>query len=390
MNKIKVLHIISCFGMGGAETWLLETCRFISSSNDYNKKLKFDFLLIGGYEKHILDDEILSTGSKIHYTHFNKRNLFSFRNEFLHVLKTENYDVIHSHQDFISGWIFLAGSFHLPSLRITHLHNPFLGIKSYISHSKHRLISYHFGRLLTFLFTNKIIGTSNKLMNEYGYNKFPYKYKNHGALYCGISPKFYDKSTIQNAKSSQEIHKPEIKKALFVGRIDLNESSSINQKNPTFAFKIALELVQNNSNWEFNFVGYKGNLAFQFEKELFKLGLDNRIKFLGIRMDIPILMKESNVLVFPALEEGLGLVAVEAQSLGLPVLASINVPYEACIDKTLFFQMSLDEKIEDWVSKILELGNITKKDYASLAGAFEKSPFTIENSVANLFKCYSK
>ena len=55
-------------------------------------------------------------------------------------------------------------------------------------------------------------------------------------------------------------------------------------------------------------------------------GLNNYVKFLGVRKDVSELMNAADILLLPSKNEGLGMVAIEAQSCGLKVLASDNVP----------------------------------------------------------------
>lgn len=58
------------------------------------------------------------------------------------------------------------------------------------------------------------------------------------------------------------------------------------------------------------------------EKLVAELGLEKRIRFLGIRHDIPDLLAASDVFILPSLYEGLGLVFLEAMSAGKPVVST--------------------------------------------------------------------
>ncbi len=51
-------------------------------------------------------------------------------------------------------------------------------------------------------------------------------------------------------------------------------------------------------------------------------GWEDHVHFLGRRNDVPRLMTSSDVLVHPPLEEGFGLVLVEALAAGLPIVAT--------------------------------------------------------------------
>ena len=53
-----------------------------------------------------------------------------------------------------------------------------------------------------------------------------------------------------------------------------------------------------------------------------KLGVADRVIFTGHRNDVPAVMKDLSVLAVPSRHEGLGIVALEAMALGVPVVAS--------------------------------------------------------------------
>ncbi len=53
-----------------------------------------------------------------------------------------------------------------------------------------------------------------------------------------------------------------------------------------------------------------------------KLGLQNQVKFLGFRKDVPDLMKVADLFAFPSYREGLSLSLMEAMASGLPVVCS--------------------------------------------------------------------
>lgn len=65
-----------------------------------------------------------------------------------------------------------------------------------------------------------------------------------------------------------------------------------------------------------------GNLEKYLKKECRKLGLEDKIIFLGYRKDIYELCKISDIYVFPSQREGLGIAALEGMSVGIPLVAS--------------------------------------------------------------------
>jgi len=58
------------------------------------------------------------------------------------------------------------------------------------------------------------------------------------------------------------------------------------------------------------------------EADVRRLGLGPAVRFLGQRSDVPALLSLSSLVVLPSLAESFGLAALEAMSLGRPVVAS--------------------------------------------------------------------
>ncbi len=387
MRKKRVLHIIDGFGAGGAETWLLATVKYLKTHPHLN--LEFDFLATGG-EARLFDEEIKEQGCQIFYVKYSFKSLFAFRANLKSILLSNEYDAIHDHQDFISGWHFLLGIGYLPKVRIAHLHNPFNFIDNYVVNPV-RWFSYHLGRLLTVALTSKITGTSNAVMDEYDYNKWPYSKRRTNPAYCGFDVNKFTYNSHGKEKLCKELgwEIKECKIALFVGRIGLQDSdTAANQKNPAFAFSVAKELVSLNDDWRFVFVGYKGNLGSNMETEVTNAGVADRIKFLGLRNDVPGIMSAADVLIFPSLWEGLGMVAVEAQCCGLPIIMSETIPMEAIICDELVIVKKLEDGIKEWIESIVRISN-SKYNRSSYAHKIDASPFSIHNSINNLIHIYT-
>ena len=58
------------------------------------------------------------------------------------------------------------------------------------------------------------------------------------------------------------------------------------------------------------------------EKQASELGVEERVRFLGVRDDIPALMKTAGCFVLPSRWEGMGIVLIEALASGCPVIAA--------------------------------------------------------------------
>lgn len=120
------------------------------------------------------------------------------------------------------------------------------------------------------------------------------------------------------------------------------------------------------------------------------LGKD-RVIFAGFEADVPSVMRGAmDVLVFPSLHEGLGLVIVEAQAAGLGSVCSTAVADEAIVINDLVRRISLEAPEEIWVAAIKEaLASADSRSGESLE-SFRQSPFDVSVGVSNLEDLYSR
>ena len=91
--------------------------------------------------------------------------------------------------------------------------------------------------------------------------------------------------------------------------------------------------------------------------------LNDDIMFLGVRNDISEIMQASDIFVFPSFYEGLGIVTIEAQAVGLPTICSENIPEEAKITNLVKIINLRDEK-DKWIDEITKSKNYKRKDYS--------------------------
>lgn len=74
--------------------------------------------------------------------------------------------------------------------------------------------------------------------------------------------------------------------------------------------------------------------ASRFQRLARRLGVAERVHFMGGRDDIPLWLAAADALVLPALDEAAGMVLLEAAIAGLPVLATANCGYASLIRRS--------------------------------------------------------
>jgi glycosyltransferase involved in cell wall biosynthesis len=66
----------------------------------------------------------------------------------------------------------------------------------------------------------------------------------------------------------------------------------------------------------------EGGQRTELERRVWELGIQSNVTFLGERRDVPLLLREFDIFVFPSLREGMPNALLEAMAAGLPVVAS--------------------------------------------------------------------
>lgn len=86
--------------------------------------------------------------------------------------------------------------------------------------------------------------------------------------------------------------------------------------------KFILQVINKLSSKYYLFLAGEGPLQENIRNEAKRLGILNRVIFLGFRKDIASLMKSVDIVVIPSKWEGFGLIAAEAMAAGTPIVAS--------------------------------------------------------------------
>jgi len=280
MQKINVLQLVTGLGMGGAEKVVLDLAK-------YTSKDKFNTFVVAMSKREELLEEFLLSG--INTTMLKKSNSLTDLIDIIRAvnkfIKTNNIQIIHAH---MTHSIIVASIIKVlnPSIKIVYTsHNLNIGSKV-----REMIIwSLKVFRNLDIVFSKDIL-------------KFFYK-KNYKIIPNGIKVDKYSLNLEKNKKFT----------FIAVGRLET-------VKNHIFLIEIANEL-KNKYDFEIQIVG-NGYLKEELENLIQKYNLENYVKLLGLRNDIPQLLGQSHCLLMPSLWEGLPIVILEAGASSLPVVST--------------------------------------------------------------------
>ena len=361
--QIRILHVLGSLDRGGAETMIMNLYRNIDRS-----KVQFDFLIHTDRECDY-NEEIRSIGGKIYsLKRFKGYNLCQYIKQFKDFfIKHPEYEIIHGHMRSTAS-IYLKIAKSMGRYTIAHSHNTSSGNgisalgKNLIQLPLRYIADYYFACSIEageWLFGKKIIKS----------DKF-YILKN--AIDMGA---FVFNQNIRDLKR-KELGFEDFFIIGNVGRFH-------EQKNHYFTLNLFNEFLKEELNSKLVLVG-EGELKSEIKKYADELEINDKVIFLDSRSDINELMMSFDVFIFPSKYEGLGIVAIEAQSSSLPTLCSDNVPREVKITDIIRF-ISLDD-MSKWIKELKKIKNskrkiIKKEDVV-------KTGYDIKSSSAFLFKFY--
>lgn len=386
-RSLKVLHLIDNLGMGGAEAWLIELARLWQAEGGL---VRMDILATGG-RPGALDAEATALGARIHYLRFGRGELPAFAAGFRRLLRDGGYDALHDHQDHASGWHYLIGGGRLPPVRITHVHNPAYQMVSNYGVTARRRLTGRIGKRLAARYATQIIGTSREAITAWGFDEPAFAGTPKAALYCGFDPSRFVAGAAARASVRAEFGWPaDAKVVLFAGRFDVSTDFGHpqNHKNSAFGVSVAIACARQDPSMCFVFAGPFSEATPALREQVETAGVGDRIVFAGIRRDVGRLMGGADALFFPSRAEGLGMVAVEAQAAGMPVLASTGVPRECVVIPELVRFLELDAGAEAWREALTALVRAPRADPLEANRRVAASPFAISHSARQLAELY--
>lgn len=220
------------------------------------------------------------------------------------LLKEQDYDIVHVHTPIAAAVTRLVCR-KLPSITVMYTAHGFHFFKG--APLINWLLYYPIEKYLS-KYTDVLI-TINK--EDFARAKTKFRKTKHIEYVPGVGVdinKFSD-VVIDRGLKRKEIGVPEDAFLLIsVGELNKN-------KNHQIVIKALKEL--NNTNVHYIICGV-GSMRDQLTQLIQKYGLEDQIKLLGYRQDIPELLKASDVFVFPSKREGLPVSLMEAMACGLP------------------------------------------------------------------------
>ncbi len=327
--------------LGGVETLIMNIYRKID-----REKLQFDFLCHNRVESKF-ESEIKALGGRMYcvpgMSHVGFFGYLRRLHEFF--VAHPEYHTVHTHQTDLNGLILWQAKRAGVPNRFSHSHIAFKCKKL-----KSKLIRAFF---LSFIGWNTTRAFAcSKLAGELVY-KGKLK-KNFTFIPNAIDTTVFRYDAQRAMAKRQELGLDA--NAPVIGHI----GRFMRQKNHLFLIRVFAELLKQEPQATLLLIGVGARMEAVKEKAQ-QLGIEQHVKFLGSRTDVPDLMQAMDLFLFPSFFEGFSVATIEAQAAGLPLLTSTGVTSETSITD-LVRRMPLSESPDHWARTALEMIQMHRQD----------------------------
>ena len=355
-----IFHVITTIDRGGAENQLLMLAKQQINQN---------------FEVHVFD---LKGNSEL-------------ENEFIEIGVHVRHELINK-STFIQGLVLRKLVSEQPTETLVHAHLPQAEIVASIAKGRqsHLVTTRHFGGrfkpssnllissilgILASIRADRIIAIANSVQDILQSNKEVFRPSKIEVIHYGIDIDFF-------------LSQKTVKDHLSLGApITIGTISRLSpEKNVDLILKMYAELSKEVELGDLRIVGV-GPLENELKALAKKLGIEERVNFLGKRSDIPEQFSELDVFVLASSFEGFGMVLLEAMAMGVRIVASRNSAIIEIIDGTDSGVLFETNNLNDFKDSIKQA--LAQDHYSTVqAQTATLSKFKIESNADKIMALY--
>lgn len=322
---IRVAHIMGKMENGGVEAVVMNYYRHIDRN-----KIQFDFI-VDNDSSCPQEKEILSLGGQVIRIAPYQSVIANMR-DLKKLFKENDYKIVHAELTTMSVFSLAAAKICGVPVRICHGHNT-----ACKGETKKNVLKYIL-RPFAKTFATHYFACSD-YAGKWLYGRNIYKSNQYKVIPNAINIEKYKFDPKVRGEIRQKLG---IEDKFVIGHI----GRFVYQKNHDFLIDIFAEVHKQNDKAVLLLIG-EGALLNDVKTKIHRLGLDDIVKFLGVRQDAYSLYQAFDLFLLPSRYEGLPVVGVEAQISGLPCVFSSAMTKETKFTDSLTF-VDLGQSAADW------------------------------------------
>ena len=367
----RILHVVSCFEKGGTEAFIMNCFRSIDRT-----RFTFDILVLSATSSPY-ESEIKALGGRIIYANI-RVSITYFLHEveaLFNVMKKNGpYDIVHCHMDIANSIVLTAANKAGIKKRISHSHNT--------GFFKRKSVRVLFSKIQQYIILKN--ATDLCACGDWAGRELYGNDNSFTVIKNGIDIRLFTDISIQLKK--------EIRLSFGIKDDDIvftNISRFSKQKNLPFVIDVFSCIVGSMPNSILIIGGQDGEEKELVLRKINEYNLSDKIRVVGVRNDIPLILSISDFAIFPSLHEGLSFALLENQAAGVNVFTSTNVSPESDMGLGLMTFLPLENSAISWAQSIVEHDKkIVKKD--EILKSFQDNGYDIKMSVKKLEILYEQ
>ena len=325
---IKVIELPIDKDMGGLTSYVLQLYRMIDK-----KEFELTLLSYDDPQNFDVNYKVEKVSRPYHVIQFYKK---------MKCLLSEGKDIIHFHQSYVNIIPILIAKLAGFKTIILHAHSSSIDdnrkIVRFLKTGLHKV-----GRFLLPYLVDTYIGCSTKA-SEWMFPRTCIDSDSYYLLHNAIDLDLYDRNINLGLEVRQKFNIP--KDALVVGHI----GRFTPVKNHPFIIDIFKEVLKQNPN-SYLFLLGDGVERHKIESLVKSAAISDKVIFMGYVNNTVDVMQAIDIMILPSLFEGLPLIAIESQALGIPILVSDTITQEVMLTD-LCVSLPIDNS-KKWAQEIL-------------------------------------
>lgn len=312
-RKIRVLHIIESLGHGGAERQLINNLKAIDKSRFINAVC---FL----FDRDDLQPELLRLGIPVYKLGMSspydwRKGLFGLRA----VIKEGQFDVIHTELYWANIYGRVCGKLFSDAKIVTTIHAPTYEPQILQDDPNLKPWKLTLARILDSLtgaLCNHRLIACSEFVKRSAVKRLGYRSESIEVIYNGIDlGSFHEDNSAKVVSLRRELGLDQREAILVnVGRL-------IPQKGQRYLIMAMPKVLDEQPSCKLLLVG-EGPMEKELRNLAHDLGLEEAIRFLGTRHDVPVILQLSDLFVLPSFSEGMPVALLEAMAMRRPCIAS--------------------------------------------------------------------
>lgn len=363
---MKVAYLLGSLNRGGAETLVLDC---------FHNSMKASFSLLGIYRRNgVLSEQFLSTSVKMKHLPVKRFGFLNYIYQLRSLLLSEQVDIVHAHQPLDAIYAILATT----------------GTKIKIVQTLH---GYDFAvkGLNKFIYWISIKKVYNVFVSEsqkkYYVSKYNLEARKQSVIYNGVNFSKLDSTRNNIIRQELGISSNSLLLAMVGSFVDGRDQITI--------CRFLKLLDKKGVDFHFLFIGKKNEVeAWRYDNcvEFCRQNnLNNKVSFLGLRNDIPSILKELDAFVYATDHDTFGIAVIEAIAAGVPVFVNDWEVMTEITQSGSYATLYLTRDINDLMSKF-EVFLTPPNDYklkTQSAAKLVKSIYSIDNHIIKLQQVYN-